>query len=104
MKWRFSDGTVVELGGNVEGATYFAQAIRSLIADPRTHVAIWPEPTETVPLDVDDPAIFDRFLRTEMGAPNRSWMMLELLEAPEVPALPDPPWDDDETESFPMMY
>jgi len=104
MKWEFSDGTVASLGGNVEGATLFAQSLRKLIADEETTVSIWPEPNETVPLDANDPAIFDRFLRNEVRTPALGWMMTTLVRAPEVPPLPDPPNDPEDSEDFPLIH
>lgn len=103
MKWEFSDGTVAHLGGDVEGATVFAQRLRSAIASSDTTVSIWPEPSESVALDVEDPAIFDRFLRNEVAIPALGWMMTSLVRAPEVPPLPDPPWDD-EDDGIPMIH
>jgi hypothetical protein len=100
-RWVFSDGTVAKLGGNVEGGTAFAQALREEIADPSTLVGLGPIPGPSVPLDVNDPAIFDRFLKDEMTRPFRSWMHLGLLEAPEVPPLPAVEDEDDDVDVDP---
>jgi hypothetical protein len=45
-------------------------------------------------LDKIDPALFDAWLKQEMGRPFRRSLKLKLLEAPEVPPLPVQ--DDDE--------
>lgn len=94
--WKFSDGTVVHLGGDVEGGTQFAQELRTLVSSPKTLVPVWPIPSEGLALDVNDAAILDCFLRHEVSRGTRSWMLLELVDAPEVPDLPPPPWGDEE--------
>lgn len=93
--WRFSDGTTVHLGGEVDGASLFAQELRNGIAQAK--VQIWPVPFEGVGLDVNDPALMDAWVRQEMARPYRRDQKLRLLEAPsEVPPLPAPPQDDAE--------
>jgi hypothetical protein len=88
MKWVFSDGTVAHLGGEIEGTTYFAQLLRELVSQPST-VGIWAPPDGGVPLDLNDPALFDVAMRTEMSRPYIDWMMLSLIEAPsDLPPLP----------------
>lgn len=88
MTWHFNDGTVAHLGGKIEGGTAFAQELRLLIADEPI-VQTQPIPNQGTPLDANDPALFDRFLRDEMARPCNEWMMLRLVKAPEVPALPE---------------
>jgi hypothetical protein len=41
MQWTMSDGTIVRLGGEVEGASLFALQLRTLIEDGRTAIS-WP--------------------------------------------------------------
>lgn len=89
--WRFSDGTVVHLGGEVEGGSLFAQELREALAD-RPGVQIWPNPQRGVSLDVNDIALMDAWVRQEMTRPYRSSLGLRLVEAPkDVPALPPAP-------------
>ncbi len=92
MIWRFSDGTTVELGGNVEGATLLAQRLRADIVKP-LQVYIWPPPGGSVDLDPKDPAILDAWLQAEL----EFWrdvrgLRLSLERPADVPALPPPPW------------
>jgi hypothetical protein len=93
MIWRFSDGTTVELGGNVEGPTLIAQRLRSHLARPRT-VSIWPPPGGDAPLDVNDRAILDAYLRSELDYWKRIRGLKLTLKRPDgIPPLPPPPWD-----------
>jgi hypothetical protein len=91
--WRFSDGTTVELGGNVEGPTLLAQRLRQQIASVAEQVQIWPQPGGEVPLDVSDAAILDQFLRDELDFWTRvRGLKLKLTRPDDVPELPPPPW------------
>jgi hypothetical protein len=55
MEWVFSDGTVVRLGGEVEGGSLFAQRVRAKIANPGTGVTMRrPQPCGMSPLDVNN--------------------------------------------------
>jgi hypothetical protein len=93
MTWRFADGTVVEPGGVVEGATHFAQLLRSRMAGAR--VVIWPAPSPARDLDPNDVAVLDLWL-TNM---SRAYSV-EMTERPKnVPPLPPPPWGEDDEES-----
>jgi hypothetical protein len=102
MTWHFSDGTVAHLGGTIDGGTSFAQELRHLLDDPKQMVQVKPIPDEATPLDRDDPALFDLFLRSEMNRPCNKWMMLRLLKAPKIPALDRS--SKPETYSGPMLY
>jgi hypothetical protein len=94
--WRFSDGTIATLGGNVEGASLFAQQLRAALAD-EPQVGIWPVPFEPVELDVNDPALLNRWLLDRMSTPVHREQRLKLIESPkDIPALPPEPVDDDE--------
>ena len=101
MTWRFSDGTVVELGGKVEGPSLFAQELRQSIADPETQVAIWPEPDGKVSLDVNDAAILHAWLEDQISYWNRVRnVVIRLRAKPDnIPALPTPPWADEPEEA-----
>lgn len=93
MTWRFSDGTTVELGGEVEGPTLIAQRLRQQIATGEETVQAWPPPGGTLPLDVNDAALLDAWLRDELDFWTRIRGLKLTLERPDdVPALPLPPW------------
>ena len=90
MIWRFSDGTTAELGGNVEGASLFAQELRAELEHDQVGVQYGPWGHGRW-LDRNDPALFDAWLRQEMGRPFRSAQKLKLVEVPEgIPALEVP--------------
>ncbi|MFO7178992.1 MAG: hypothetical protein DIU78_009860 [Pseudomonadota bacterium] len=87
MIWRFSDGTTVELGGNVEGDTYFAQRLRAELPE-RATVSIWPLPSDAVPFDRSDPALLDAMLTHFARSEG-----VRIVQRPEgIPPLPAPPW------------
>jgi hypothetical protein len=90
MIWRFSDGTTVELGGNVEGATLLAQRLRVELAETRT-INIWPPPGGDVPLELTDPALLDRFLTEHLDYLTRVRGLKITLDRPKVPSLPRDP-------------
>lgn len=74
MTWVLSDGTEVELGGEVRGATAFAQDLRQLFEGRYgclPGVGIYPEPGGSVELDLNDPTLLDIFLRQEGRAQYR---------------------------------
>ena len=64
MEWKFSDGTVVRLGGEVEGASVFAQEMRSLLTQPQgvSVTILYPH---TLPLDPNDPLSVSLLLREQ---------------------------------------
>jgi len=84
--WRFSDGTVANLGGNVEGASLFAQELRrDLLNDP--HVSVIPLPSKAEPLDTSDPLMFDLWLTAQA---NERQPKIKVIERPkDIPELPD---------------
>lgn len=89
MIWRFSDGTTVELGGNVEGPTLFAQWLRLELPKRKT-TSIWPHPSPEIPFDANDPALLDDML-AYFAKLHRN----PISARPEgIPALPPPPWGD----------
>jgi hypothetical protein len=90
MIWTFSDGTTVELGGKVEGATILAQQLRAVLARPRVLVEIWPPPGGNVELNVNDAALLDAWLRAELR--DRRHLPLTLKRPDDVPPLPRAPW------------
>lgn len=61
MTWRLSDGTTVELGGNVDGDSYVAQWLRAEL-DTYPFVTLGTEPCEPTPLNVADAAQVNRWL------------------------------------------
>lgn len=96
MTWRFSDGTQVELGGEVEGASLFAQELRRELARGDVQVPVWPEPSQGIPLDVNDTALMHAWLRHRSSIPSRAWMMVRMTDQPrDIPPLPPPPRGDE---------
>jgi hypothetical protein len=100
MIWRFNDGTTVELGGTVEGATLHAQRIRHDL-ERGARVTIWPPPGGDVDVDVNDPAILDAWLEHEADWWRRvRGLDLRIVERPkDIPALPPPPWGSEPAEA-----
>lgn len=96
MIWRFSDGTTVSLGGEVEGASLFAQELRYELAQDFVGIQTAPIPAEGTELDRNDPALLDAWLRQEIDRPFRQSQGLRLIDAPAVPALPEQPVQDDD--------
>jgi hypothetical protein len=96
MTWRFSDGTVVELGGNVAGSSLFAQTLRDDIASGRAVVQIWPPPGGDVSLDVNDLGHLHQWLTEQIAYWNRVRnVVIRMRSKPDnIPALPAPPWGD----------
>jgi hypothetical protein len=59
-------------------------------------VRIWPEPSPCLPLDVNNAALLDAWLRAELDYWTRvRGLRLTLKSPPDVPALPPPPWIGD---------
>lgn len=95
-QWRFSDGTTVQLGGKVEGASLFAQELRAELEQDFVGVQIWPMGFDGVELDRDKVELLHAWLMQEMDRPFRREMKLTLLEQPaHIPELPPPPEDED---------
>jgi hypothetical protein len=94
--WHFSDGTVVELGGKVEGPSLFAQSLRAKLADGDAYAVIWPMPSAPRAVDVDDAALVNAWLEQELDLWRRvSNVVIKLRSKPDnIPALPPPPWGD----------
>ena len=96
MIWRFSDGTTVELGGNVEGDTFFAQYLRNEIVEGDT-VMVRPPPGGDLPLDAADAALLNAWLDQRVEWLTRvQGSTVKLTERPEgIPPLPPAPWKSD---------
>jgi hypothetical protein len=94
--WRFSDGTTVELGGNVEGDSYFAQHLRGKL-DEGASVMVWPPPGGDIELDAGDAALLNAWLDDRVDWLTRvQGSKVKLTERPEgIPPLPPPPWAPD---------
>lgn len=88
MIWTFSDGTTVEIGGAIEGATLLAQELRAAL--PTAWVQVWPYPSSPRRLRADDPAMLEAWLRNELH--DRRGSGLKLKSPEDVPPLPAPPW------------
>jgi hypothetical protein len=92
MIWRFSDGTTVKLGGEIEGATILAQQLRRDL--PEATVAPWAPPCDEKPVDPNDAAMLDAWLRRELWDRTSAGLKLTLKRPDNVPPLPRPPWAD----------
>lgn len=92
MRWTFSDGTTVDLGGNVEGPTLLAQRLRAELQEGAT-VDIWPPPATPKAVDPNDPALLDAWLRQRLGYLTQARGLKLTLKSPDgIPPLPLPPW------------
>lgn len=89
MIWQFSDGTTVELGGNIEGATILAQQLRQDL--PRALVYPYRHPCPATPVDPHDAAMLDLWLRDELRDRRGAGLKLTLKRPDNVPPLPEPP-------------
>jgi hypothetical protein len=81
--WRFSDGTIAELGGKIEGDTVFAQELRAALVEDRCGVQLHDGPGGGEWLDRENPMLFDAWLKQEMNRPFRRELKLRMTERPE---------------------
>jgi hypothetical protein len=92
LEWRFSDGTVVRLGGVIEGDGPMARALRGdlerMAAGRPVVVNVAPHPGGDDPLDVGDPYHVHQWL----GQTLRGLTGVQLTAAPVV-AVPQFPND-----------
>lgn len=77
--WRFSDGTVVHLGGTVEGESPFAEDLRAELAGSEP-IVVWgrctmPGRGNPRPLDLQDSALVDEWLDARSEPYRRSFGM-----------------------------
>lgn len=84
--WRISDGTTYTLGGEVEGASLFAQELREHLATVQELSIAYPGPT--IPFERDNPTHVDMLIRTVLAIPPFRGK-LRVVEAPAVKPLPD---------------
>lgn len=96
MRWRFADGTEVQLGGKVEGQSKLARRLREqleLLPEGRARdVPLDPEPAGGERLVLSSPYHIDAWCR--------DWgriLGVELAEAPELPPRHAPSSDDGRT-------
>ncbi len=87
MKWVLSDGTVIHLGGEVEGDSPIAKVLRRELSPPYRLMPVHPIPSGAVPLDPNNPhhlaeAISDATRCHEGGR-------VGVVSAPEMPK-PEP--------------
>lgn len=102
LTWYMSDGTEVELGGEVRGASLFAQELRvafenhlSDLGPDRVRIGL--APGGMAILDLNDPFLLDTFIRERGRSPARA-ERVTVARAPEFerPApSPAPPFDPD---------
>lgn len=93
MIWKFSDGTMVGLGGTVLGASAFAAELREHVLNAR----IYPHAPPCSMIDVDprNAAQLDCWLTERLDIAVRIDKLDLKLERPEhVPPMPAPPWTD----------
>jgi hypothetical protein len=64
MMWVMSDGTEVDLGGEVRGASAFAQDLRELLSGRfgPPGVSVYPQPAGDMEVDLGDPTLLDMWL------------------------------------------
>lgn len=101
--WIFSDGTVVHLGGLIEGATIFAQQLREKVQLPFLHpkVRLGLPPAGAVKVNLNDPAMVNAWLEDEVEHRRLIWSRqndrplaetkppIRIIERPEnIPPLP----------------
>ena len=92
MKWQLSDGTVVHLGGKVEGESLFARLARDAFerargGDGPLHDE-GPVPGKLVPLDVNDAHHIDVWLSSKAAC-----LGVSVVTSPDVPAVQGKPVD-----------
>jgi hypothetical protein len=92
MRWEFSDGTVVHLGGKVEGDSLFAQLTRETFEDCGKDygptVDDGPIPGPTVPMDPNNAHHVDVWLRNTARC-----LRVGIVSAPDVPPIEGGPLD-----------
>jgi hypothetical protein len=93
MTWVLSDGTEVDLGGEVRGASMFAQELRILFEQPGMTVSVGPYPGHEF-LDLNKAWLVDTFLREHGEMPVRA-EKVKIVSAPkfEKPSRPAPKFD-----------
>lgn len=87
MRWKLSDGTVVESGGRVHGTTKAAFEMRAQLDHPPAFVEVGPLPDGQVQLDPSNDFLLDSFVRG-----IASWLNLE-VETDYLRKLEDAPPD-----------
>ena len=93
--WRFSDETEVDPGGEVRGASLFAQRLRHRLETGRARVTLWAQPSDSVDVDLAHTGHLDLWLRTMLDRENRiEGNPVRMVEhhSPLMP-LPAPPWE-----------
>ena len=96
--WRFSDGTVARLGGEIEGASLFAQELRAELEHAGLTVVTGRLPGGATLLDRQDVALFDAWLKQQLEQPSRVKAGLRMTERPE--RIPELPKVDDKLDSL----
>lgn len=86
-EWRFSDGTIVRLGGEVEGASLFAQELRESLGEV-TELEFGPCPSPLIPFDKWNPDHMAHYLTGQLAQPGRRF--LKIISAPMVEPLAIP--------------
>ena len=86
--WRFSEGTSVELGGKVRGASDWADRLRQRL--PAARVEVGPRPSPSVEVDPSDATLLDAWLVSESRL--WPWRSLVTLESRPDGITPLPEW------------
>jgi hypothetical protein len=86
--WRFSDGTVIHLGGRVKGESPFAQEMRAAFGRDGLKVHLWPLPSQATLLDKNN---LTHMHLTLFEAARQAGV--KITKKPDnIPAPPPPPW------------
>lgn len=91
--WRFSDGTVIVLGGEVAGTSKFALGLRRELREG-AHVTIWPQPAPVLDVDPNDVAMMNAWLDHQVDVAQRcDGLSIEVTARPaNIPPLPPAPY------------
>lgn len=94
--WVMSDGTEIDLGGEVRGESAFAKDLREefkAYEEWGASVSVYPEPGGGLPLDINDPTLLEMFIR-QQG--NGGWRTekVAIVSAPEFERRVFPPRPD----------
>lgn len=92
MEWRFSDGTIVQLDGHVEGEGVLAKMLRGqleLLAHGRARsVSVGPEPGGREELDPRNPYHVDSWCREWAHWLSTASAPITLVAGPKLPTVP----------------
>lgn len=100
MKWEFSDGTVVHLGGKVQGDSDLAKAIRLDVSRMKAGFPVLVQvdvcPSEQRRLELDDAPLFDAWLNQHSVQTD-----VAITSAPEVDPIERVGWPVEDEDDLP---